>query len=144
MSDTLEPIDPEGAFTLYLRDRENKLADATIDSYRYRLKRFVEWCRENELDNLNNLSGRYLLRFKQYRAEDLNSVSLKRQLNALRIFIRWCESMDAVEQGLHYKVLSPPLNDGDRERDVLFDSETADDMLDHLAHFSYASFPTPC
>jgi len=141
MSDTLEPIDPEEAFTLYLRDRENELADATIDSYRYKLKRFVEWCREHELDNLNDLSGRDLLRFKQYRAEDLNSVSLKGQLDALRAFIRWCESIDAVEQDLHNKVLSPSLNDGDRERDVLLDSEAADDILDHLARFSYASFP---
>jgi site-specific recombinase XerD len=77
MSGKPEHIDPEEAFTLYLRDREKELADATLDSYRYRLKRFVEWCRENKLDNLHDLSGRDLFRFKQYRSKDINSVSLK-------------------------------------------------------------------
>jgi hypothetical protein len=53
--------------------------------------------------------------------------------------VKWCESIDAVEQDLHNKVLSPSLNDGDRERDVLLDSDTATDILDHLAQFEYAS-----
>lgn len=140
MSKDLEPITPEEATRLYLRDRKNELADATISSYRYKLERFVEWCETEDVDNLNTLSGRDLLRFKQWRSQDLNAVSLKGQLDALRAFIRWCESIDAVEQDLHNKVLSPSLNDGDRERDVLLASDTAEDVLDHLSRFSYASF----
>ncbi|QSG09527.1 site-specific integrase [Halapricum desulfuricans] len=132
---TLEPIAPDEAVRLYLRDRQNELADATIDSYRYKLEKFVDWCETEDLENLNSLSGRDLLRFKQYRAQDLNSVSLKGQLDALRAFVKWCESIDAVEQDLHNKVLSPSLNDGDRERDVLLDSDAATDILDHLARF---------
>jgi hypothetical protein len=62
-------------------------------------------------------------------------------LYALRAFIRWFESIDAVEQDLHNKVLSPSLNDGDRERDILLGSETANDILDYLARLSSAPFP---
>lgn len=43
---------------LYLRDRQNELADATIDSYRYKLEKFVEWCEAEDVENLNSLSGR--------------------------------------------------------------------------------------
>ena len=136
---TLEPIAPDEAVRLYLRDRQNELADATIDSYRYKLEKFVEWCEAEDVENLNSLSGRDLLRFKQYRAQDLNSVSLKGQLDALRAFVKWCEAIGGVEQDLHNKVLSPSLNDGDRERDVLLDSDAATDILDHLARFEYAS-----
>jgi hypothetical protein len=53
--------------------------------------------------------------------------------------VKWCESIDGVEQDLYNKVLSPPLNGGDRERDVLLDSDAATDILDHLARFEYAS-----
>jgi integrase len=79
------------------------------------------------------------LRFKQYRAEDLNPVSLKGQLDTLRAFIRFCESIDAVEPDLHNKVLSPSLDRGDKERDVLLDPENATRILQHLSRFSYAS-----
>jgi site-specific recombinase XerD len=136
MSDsTLEPTGPEEAVRLYLRDRRTDLAEETIESYRYKLTRFIEWCKQEDVDNLNELSGRSLLEFKQSRSEDLNPVSLKGQLDTLRAFIRFCESIDAVETDLHNKVLSPTLNQGDRERDVLVDPETATDVLQHLSRF---------
>ncbi|PSQ50793.1 hypothetical protein BRD19_00025 [Halobacteriales archaeon SW_7_65_23] len=52
------PIAPDEAVHLYLRDRQNELADATIDSYRYKLEKFVEWCEAEDVENLNSLSGR--------------------------------------------------------------------------------------
>jgi len=39
---TLESIAPNEAVRLYLRDRQNELADATIDSYWYKLDKFAE------------------------------------------------------------------------------------------------------
>lgn len=135
----LEPIAPEEGVRLYLRDRRTDLAEETIESYSYKLTRFIEWCEKEDLDNLNDLSGRNLLEFKQHRAEDLNPVSLKGQLDTLRAFVRFCESIDAVEPDLHNKVLSPSLNQGDRERDVLVDSENASKILQHLSRFNYAS-----
>lgn len=136
---TLEPVAPDEAVRLYLSDRQNELADATIDSYRYKLEKFVEWCEQDNLENLNRISGRDLLRFRQYRTQDLKTVSLKGQLDALRAFIKWCESIDAVEQDLHNKILSPTMNDSERERDVLLDSTAATDILNQLARFQYAS-----
>ena len=63
---TLEHIAPDEAVRLYLRNRQNELAGATIDSYRYKFDKFVEWCEAEDIENLNSLSGRDLLRFKQY------------------------------------------------------------------------------
>ena len=51
---TLEPIAPDEAVRLYLCDRQNELADATIDSYRYKLDKFVEWCEAEDVENLNS------------------------------------------------------------------------------------------
>lgn len=135
----LEPIGPEEAVRLYLNDRRTELASATIDSYRHKLKRFIEWCDEESIEDLNELSGRDLLEFKQQRASVLNTVSLKGQLDTLRSFLRFAESIDAVEQDLHNKILSPSLNQGDRERDVLLDIENATTILEHLSQFEYAS-----
>lgn len=140
MSDTtLEPITPKEAVQLYLNDRRTELAEETIDSYRHKLTRFIEWCESENKDNLNELSGRDILQFKQSRQEDLSPVSLKGQIDTLRSFIRFSESIDAVEQDLHNKVLSPSLDRGDRERDVLVEPEQAEASLDYVARFHYAS-----
>lgn len=135
----LEPITPKEAVALYLQDRGNELAKNTIKSYRHKLNRFEEWCEQEEINNINSLTGRDLLRFKQSRSEVLNTVSLKGQMDTLRSFIRWCESIDAVEQDLHSKVMSPTLSQGDRERDVLMGSQEAQKILEHLAQFEYGS-----
>uniref|UniRef100_A0A7D6CTT2 Site-specific integrase n=1 Tax=Natrinema zhouii TaxID=1710539 RepID=A0A7D6CTT2_9EURY len=58
-------------------DRRTDLAEETIESYSYKLTRFLKWCEGEGLDNLNGLSGRDILEFKQYREEDLNPVSLQ-------------------------------------------------------------------
>ncbi|RDZ44687.1 integrase [Haloferax sp. Atlit-10N] len=135
----LEPLSPNEGVQLYLTDRQAELAEQTLDSYRYKLTRFANWCASEGIENLNELSGRNLLQFKQYRAEDLNPVSLKAQLDTLRTFIRFCESIDAVSPDLHNKILSPSLGQGDRERDVLVDPEQSQAVLDHVSRFQYAS-----
>jgi site-specific recombinase XerD len=135
----LEPLSPDRGVDLYLTDREAELAEGTLKSYRYKLEQFVSWCRSENIGNLNELAGRDLLEFKQARSKDLNSVSLKGQLDTLRSFLRFCESIDAVEPDLHNKVLSPTLSQGDRERDILVESEQAQEVLQYLARFSYAS-----
>ena len=56
----LEPIDPETAVELYLADREAEVAKATLYSHSSRLGHFVRWCGEEDIDNLNELSGRSL------------------------------------------------------------------------------------
>lgn len=135
----LEPISPEEAVQLYLQNRRSELAKETIDSYSYKLTRFIEWCESEGIDNLNDLSGRNLLRFKQSREDNLSPVSVKGQMDTLRSFVRFCESIEAVRQDLHNQVLSPSLNRSDRERDVLVEREQAERVLSHLSQFKYAS-----
>lgn len=140
---TLEPTTPEEALDLYLRERSTEVADSTLQAHEYRLSHFVRWCNEVAgIDNTNNLTGRDLHRYKLWRQEDgdLNKVSLKSQMDTLRVFLRFCESIDAVEPDLHSKVMSPTLSDGVGQRDVKLDAEDARDLLAYLGRFEYASF----
>ena len=56
----LEPIDLETALEMYLTDCENQVAKATLWSHRSRLSHFIRWCNGNEIENLNQLTGRML------------------------------------------------------------------------------------
>ena len=60
MSIDLEPISPEDAVELYLADKENDVAAATLQSHRSRLRYFLQWCENQEITNLNTLSRRDL------------------------------------------------------------------------------------
>ena len=141
MQHELEPIHPVEAKEMYLRERRTDASDATIKAHDYRLGHFIRWCDTKKLDEMNELSGRDLHRYKLWRQDDgdLNQVSLKTQMDTLRVFIRWCESIDGVKTDLHTSVLSPTLSDGENQRDAMLDANDADAMLDYLGRFQYAS-----
>jgi site-specific recombinase XerD len=140
---SLEPIDPETALELYLAHRENNVTDATIYSHRSRLGHFVQWCDEQDITNLNELAGRQLHEYRLWRRDDgdLSPATEKTQMDTLRVFIRWLESIDGVPKDLHVKVRSPNLTGGDNICDVMLDDESAEEILTYLRRYEYASRP---
>jgi integrase len=138
---SLEPIEPEKAFELYLQDRENDVSKATLYSHKSRLGHFVEWCGQNNITNLNELSGRQLHEYRLWRRRDgdLAPASEKTQMDTLRVFIRWLEAIDGVEQDLSNKVQSPSLDAADNVRDVMLEKERADEVISYLEKYEYAS-----
>ena len=139
MSD-LQPIDPEAAVDLYLEERAGEVADETLKSHEYRLAEFVNWCEENEFTNMNEIDGRDLHAFRVARREDgLKPVSLRGQLSTLREFLRFCVSIEAVLDGLPEKVLLPTVSGREQASETKLDPERADDILDYLSQYHYAS-----
>ena len=133
----LEPIDPDTAFELYIAEKETSVADATLAAHRSRLGFLLEWCEERDIENLNNLTGRRLQEFRLWRrnAGDLTKVSEKTQMDTLRVFIKWLESIDAVEQDLHKKVRSPDVTPDENSRDVMLEADDAEAMLTYLRRY---------
>ncbi len=139
----LEPITPQEALNLYLQEKQTELSDATIYSHNSRLGHFLRWCDERDIDNLNTLTGRDLHRYKLWRRNEgnLRPATVKTQMDTLRVFIRWCEVVDAVTPDLSTKVQSPSLAPGENARDVMLDTEQADAVISHLEKYEYASLP---
>lgn len=91
---------------------------------------------------MSDLSGRDLQRFKTWRRDDdLKPISLEGQLDALRIFIRWCGSIDAVDPDLHeeFEALMPSLDKTDEQSETILDTEQAETLLAYQRKFEYAS-----
>lgn len=124
---------------MYLSDKENEFARSTLYSHSSRLSHFVDWCEQNGIQYLNQLTPPDLHKFKMWRSEDVNKVTLKTQLDTVRVFLRWCESIDAVPADMADKLLSPTLDKGDNVRDVMLDSDRAETILTHLRKYEYAS-----
>lgn len=137
----LEPIDPETALELYLKDKANEFADASLKAHKYRLDHFIRWCDQENIVNLNNLTGRQLHKYRLWRREDgdLNKVSEKTQMDTLRVFIRWLESIDGVKQDLSQKVLSPDISPDENTRDVMIDDGRVQEIFAYCEKYEYAT-----
>jgi len=136
----LEPIGPSEAVDLYMDHRKPEVSEKTLSNHGYRLNSFTEWCQERGITNLNDLTGRDLHRFRNWRREQgINKVTLRGQLATLRVFLEFCANIDAVEKGMRERVLLPELDPEESSRDEKLNGERATAVLDHLDQFEYAS-----
>lgn len=137
----LEPLQPEVAVEQYLASREHDCAESTVRDHRYRLKQFLVWADEIGLDDMNDLTGRDCEQFKNWRITecDVNQLTLENHLRTFRVFVRWCESVDAVTEGTADKIIIPRLSKGEKTKEIHIESEQAAKIIDYLCRFEWAT-----
>jgi len=140
-NDDLEPIEPRTAQDLYLKHKETEYSPKTIRTHRYRTKYFIQWCDENDIDNLNELSGRDLQNYRLWLDDeaDLSKISLNQQLSTIRVFLKWAASIEAVPADLFEKLMVPRVKPEEERREETLDSENAQAILEYLETYHYAS-----
>jgi len=139
MNDGLEPTTPAEAVEWYLNHRDPDLSEKSVQNQRYRLSRFLEFCEEHDIDNMNTLTGRDCNRYRVWRNQYVKPVTLRGELQTFRVFLEFCAAIDAVEDGLRERVQLPEIEPEDEARDVHLVSARAKDILEYLDRFSYAS-----
>lgn len=137
-----EPTDPEAAVELYLKTRKGEVSNTTLRSHEYRLSHFIRWCDERGIDALTQLDGRNLHEYRLWRRDDgdLNTVTLPTQLSTLRVFLKFCESIEVAPTDVHELLQIPTLNNGEDRRDTILDADRAAKIQEWLAKYEYASF----
>jgi site-specific recombinase XerC len=118
----LEPITPREALELYCEDIDGELSPNAVRAKQYQLGMFVDWCEgadtdETRVENLNEITGRDFTRFKNWRSEGINNVTLRTNLSALRSFMRFCVSIDGVPHATPEKINVPNLDNGENHND---------------------------
>jgi len=146
MTDDLQPLSPSEGIEMYLEARRDELSDGTLSGQKYRLDSFLQWCKEEEIENLNNLDGRDLYRFRVWRREGngdgrepITQVTLRGQLSTLRAFLRFTEEVDAVREGLRADVPLPTVSSGQNVSDTTLSPDRVGDILEYLNRYHYAS-----
>lgn len=147
MGDDLQPLSPQMALNMYVEGRRDDLRPETLKSQEYRIEAFVQWCEEAEIESLDELSGRDLYEYRIWRREgngegreELKTVTLRGQLSTLRAFLRFAAEIDAVDENLRDKVPLPTVSAAEDVSDSTLDPERADEILEYLETYQYASF----
>lgn len=90
---------------------------------------------------MNVLTGRDVQQYRLWRKEnsDLNRMTMNNRMSTMRVFLKWCASVEGVPSELYDKVLIPRVPPEERQRDEMLDAEEAEELLDYLQQYQYAS-----
>ncbi|WP_256288808.1 tyrosine-type recombinase/integrase [Halobellus inordinatus] len=135
----LEPLSPQEGVERFLEHREPNVAESTFQNNQTTLEQFLAWCHDEEIENLNELSGRKLADFVHHRRQEVKPISLQKELSAIRVALEFWADIDAVEPGLRERVHAPDVPDGAEARDVKVDSAVAESILEYLDRYRFAT-----
>ncbi|WP_224332909.1 tyrosine-type recombinase/integrase [Haloprofundus halobius] len=139
MSDELIPLTPAEGVERFLAHRKPSVAKSTFHNNKTVLEHFLAWCREDEVDNLNDINGRLMADFVTWRREQVEPITLQKNLSAVREALGYWADIDAVQEGLRERVHAPEVPDGSEARDIKVSPEQAREIVSYLDRFQYAS-----
>ena len=102
---------------------------------------FVQWCEDQGIENLNDLTGRDIHQYKVWRRTDgdLSKATLKTQIDTVRVFMKWLVSIEGCDPDLPAKVKSPSLSSEENSRSVELHAKEAETVLSYLRKYEYGS-----
>jgi integrase len=110
------------------------------------LNHFLEWCEQESVEDMNELTGRMIERYINWRVmeapdsvDKLSPKSEKTQIDITRKFIEHCAAIEAVPVRLHEKIQSPQLKQADEVREEMLEWGRIEDIIDYLNTYQYAS-----
>jgi len=145
-TDDLHPINPEDGVEEFLSQKTVEIRPQTVDEYRRKLEHFLEFCERENLETLNQLDGRAVQNYKRYRQfeapsqnEPLSKVTMRDEMYLFRDLVKYLERIEAVEPHLSKKIDVPQLGAGEGIRDLKFDFDRVERILEYLHKYEYAS-----
>ncbi|WP_225334928.1 tyrosine-type recombinase/integrase [Halomicrobium urmianum] len=126
-------LSPREARDRYLDHRKVEAADASVKSWKYRLKHFVEWAEEQQIESMGDLTGWYLDEYETFRrGHDVSPSTLNGEMQTLKNWLEYLARIDVVPESLPEKVHVPSIPDGEESNDEMLDPEDARVLLQTL------------
>ncbi|GGM26954.1 tyrosine-type recombinase/integrase [Haloarcula argentinensis] len=123
-------LSPREARDRYLAHRQTDAADASIKSFRYRLKHFVEWAEERDLTAMRELTGWKLDEYETFRrGSEVSPATLNGEMQTLKNWLEYLARIDVVDEDLPEKVHVPTIPDGEESNDEMLEPEAAKKLL---------------
>lgn len=115
----------------YLKRRRADSTDASVDSWEYRLKLFVEWCEGIDIQRVGELQAFDLDEYYDVRSGKIRPATLEAEMWTLKKFVEYLEQLGAVDD-LADAVRIPDVDEDDRSNEELLEESPALKLIDHF------------
>lgn len=130
---------PHDAKNRYLKDKSTDVTNSTLANYKTTLNTFCDWLDDQNIKSLNTLTSDEIQQFKEWRLDRVKTITLKTDMTCIKDFIRFCEHINAVPDGLHLMVRIPKPTHQDEVANSILTRREATAILDYLEKHEYAS-----
>lgn len=138
--DRVPDLSPREAFERWLSKLRASKADSTVTSYHYQLKLFVEWCEEQGITEIGDLTGWDIETYEtKRRNKDVELLSLDKELRTLKLFLSYCARVELVDKELPEKVDPPDVPRDAHVDETRLEHGRAELLLDYYAEEDYGS-----
>jgi len=139
--DDLTPLLPRAALREWLDVVSDRTEGSTPDTYERRVECFVDWCESESILNLNELTGRHIKAYRDYRLPDCATSTLTNELRTIRQYLQFGVAMEAVEPALPEAMgqVIPRLSKGEESSDLLLGRDRALAIMAYLDEYRKAS-----
>jgi site-specific recombinase XerD len=106
--DRVPDLSPREAFERWMSRLRVDKREATISSYHYRVKLFVEWCEREGIETIGEVTGWDIESYEtERRGTDVEAVTLNKELGTVQNWLEYCARVELVDENLPAKV-DPP------------------------------------
>ncbi|QCC47450.1 tyrosine-type recombinase/integrase [Halobellus limi] len=124
-------LSPREAVERYLRRRKSDATEASVTTWRYRLKLFVEWCDDVGIERVDEIGRLDLDEYFGVRSDAVAPATLEGEMWTLRMFVDFLEDLGAVDDGFAEAVRIPDVDEDDRSNEVRLDAAAALPLLEY-------------
>lgn len=114
----------------YLKRRRADATEASIDSWAYRLKLFVEWCEGIGIEGVGDIKPFDLDEYYDIRSGKVTPSTLEGEMWTLKKFVEYVEQLGAADD-LSDAVRIPDVDPEDRSDETLLEEAPALKLIDH-------------
>jgi len=124
-------ISPREAAERWLDKRRPELRESTISSLWYRLKIFVEWCDQEGIETVSDVSAWDVDEFEIQRRSEAKPLTLNKELGTLKQWLEYCSRIGLVDDDVPATVTPPSVQPEERSDDSMLEPEAGERLLEH-------------
>ena len=96
-------LSPREAADRFLSRRQQRQAEETVRSYAHRLSHFVEWCEEQEIEQMREVGGWEIDEYRHYReSDDVSPSTVKSAMVSLKQLLEFCERIEVADEDVFF------------------------------------------
>lgn len=133
----IHSMTPREAKNRFIHHHESEYSKSTLQAYGYSLERFICWLEDHRITDMGEMTGRLVSDFAMYRRQSVKPATLKTDLDRVRRLLQFCESIEAVPEGVANKIISPQLAGEDEARTERVTEQQAEALLEFLERFEF-------